>query len=67
MTGFSNDVQSSPVTKFVAAGAGTGTLTFKSGGAGNLTATQDAWLKFVDTDGTAYYIPAFTDDIAPAA
>ena len=42
------------------------TLTFKSGSSSALTATQDAWLRVKVADDTSnYFIPAFTDDIAP--
>ena len=49
-----------------AAGSGAGNLTFKSGSSSALTATQDAWLRVKVADDTSnYFIPAFTDDIAP--
>ena len=48
------------------AGSGAGNLTFKSGSSSTLTATQDAWLRVKVADDTSnYFIPAFTDDIAP--
>jgi len=49
-----------------AASSGAGNLTFKSGSSSTLTATQDAWLRVKVADDTSnYFIPAFTDDIAP--
>jgi len=49
-----------------AASSGDGNLTFKSGSSSTLTATQDAWLRVKVADDTSnYFIPAFTDDIAP--
>jgi len=53
------------IEKEANAGAGEATLTFKSGSASALTATQDAWLKII-VGGTTYYVPAFTDDVTPA-
>jgi len=65
---FQNDQSSYPViTKQTDVGAGAATLTFMSGGAGALTATQDAWLKVTLADGTVYYVPAFSDNIAPSS
>ena len=63
---FQNDVSTFVVIEKEAdAGARAGTLTFKSGSASPLTATQDAWLKVTLTDGTVYKIPAFSDDVTP--
>ena len=50
----------------VTAFSGAGNLTFKSGSTSALTATQDAWLRVKIADNiNDYFIPAFTDDIAP--
>jgi len=47
-------------------GSGAGNLTFKSGSSSTLNATQDVWLRLkMDDDRLNYFIPAFTDDIAP--
>ena len=46
--------------------SGAGNLTFKSGSSSTLNATQDVWLRLkIDDDRLNYFIPAFTDDIAP--
>lgn len=66
MGGFSNEIESFiSITKETDVGGGSATLTFKSGSSSGLTIEQDAWLKIVLSDGTVYFIPAFSDDITP--
>ena len=49
-----------------AASSGAGNLTFKSGSSSAITIDQAAWLRVKVADDTEnYFIPAFTDDIAP--
>ena len=48
------------------ASSGDGNLTFKSGSSSAITIDQAAWLRVKVADDTSnYFIPAFTDDIAP--